>query len=144
MKIESGEGSVRVVDFAECECNSTEHTMKFEFFRDIMEKESEGDFEYAELSASIYLNNDFAPISHPFWTPRWISLIVDKLIVFPIKRAVVAVGYFFGYKCKYGHWDCFLFRPEDVDSLIEMLTLFKITRAEQVAKMEGKREEGDK
>jgi hypothetical protein len=31
------------------------------------------------------------------------------------KRIWVAIKYVFGYKCKYGHWDCFMMQDEDID-----------------------------
>lgn len=42
------------------------------------------------------------------------------------KRIWVALKYVFGYKCKYGHWDCFLLRKEDTTKLIEMLQEYKM------------------
>ncbi len=41
------------------------------------------------------------------------------------KRVWVAVKYVFGYKCKHGHWDCTMLRPEDADRLIGMLNDYK-------------------
>ncbi|MGA1842993.1 MAG: hypothetical protein ACMUIS_00335 [bacterium] len=37
------------------------------------------------------------------------------------KRIFVAIKYIFGYKCKYGHWDCWLMRDEDAQNLLKML-----------------------
>jgi hypothetical protein len=37
------------------------------------------------------------------------------------KRLWIALKYVFGYKCKYGHWDCFLMRPEDAERLKRLL-----------------------
>ena len=36
------------------------------------------------------------------------------------KRIWVALRYVFGYKCRYGHWDCFLLNPEDAARLKAM------------------------
>lgn len=33
------------------------------------------------------------------------------------KRILVAVRYIFGYKCRYGHFDCFIMQPEDAARL---------------------------
>lgn len=41
------------------------------------------------------------------------------------KRVVSAVKYVFGYKCKYGHFDEFIFDPSDCDRLIAMLKQLK-------------------
>jgi hypothetical protein len=37
------------------------------------------------------------------------------------KRLWVALKYVFGYRCKYGHWDCFIMRPEDASRLRSLL-----------------------
>lgn len=37
------------------------------------------------------------------------------------KRIWVATRYVFGYKCKYGHWDCWIMRYEDISRLRQML-----------------------
>ena len=36
-------------------------------------------------------------------------------------RIWVAIKYVFGYKCKYGHWDCFTLRPSDVAKMMLLL-----------------------
>ncbi len=36
-------------------------------------------------------------------------------------RILIAIKYIFGYKCKYGHWDSFLLKPEDAKRLISLL-----------------------
>lgn len=40
-------------------------------------------------------------------------------------RLWIAIKYLFGYKCKYGHWDCTELRPEDADRLIALLQEYK-------------------
>ena len=37
------------------------------------------------------------------------------------KRVWIALKYVFGYKCKYGHWDCFIMRAEDGERLKSLL-----------------------
>lgn len=37
------------------------------------------------------------------------------------KRIWVAIKYIFGYKCQYGHFDCWLMKEEDCAGLIELL-----------------------
>lgn len=39
------------------------------------------------------------------------------------KRLWKAIKYLFGYKCKYGHFDCTMLRPEDYDRIRNLLTL---------------------
>jgi len=36
------------------------------------------------------------------------------------ERLWVAIKYLFGYKCQYGHWDCFLMLPEDAKRMAAM------------------------
>ncbi len=57
------------------------------------------DQEESEIYTEVFLNN---------YRPWW-------------KRVGVAVKYVFGYKCKYGHFDCFLMQNKDADRLITML-----------------------
>lgn len=42
-----------------------------------------------------------------------------------IKRAWNALKYVFGYKCRYGHFDEFMLRPEDADRFIAVLKRLK-------------------
>lgn len=58
------------------------------------------DTEENELLASIFLND-----YRSFW-----------------KRFVTAVKYLFGYKCKYGHWDTWTLRKDDVERLAYLLS----------------------
>ncbi len=36
------------------------------------------------------------------------------------KRTWVGIKYIFGYTCKYGHWDCNLFKDEDISRLLAL------------------------
>ena len=36
-------------------------------------------------------------------------------------RCWVAIKYIFGYKCKYGHWDCTILKGKDIPRLISLL-----------------------
>lgn len=40
-------------------------------------------------------------------------------------RLWVAVKYLFNYKCKDGHWDCFILKSEDASKLIGLLTRYQ-------------------
>jgi hypothetical protein len=40
------------------------------------------------------------------------------------KRANAAIKYLFGYKCQYGHWECWSLRPDDAKRLRNMLDDF--------------------
>lgn len=35
-------------------------------------------------------------------------------------RLWIAIKYLFGYKCRYGHWDCTMLKLEDADRLIAL------------------------
>lgn len=41
------------------------------------------------------------------------------------QRIWITIKYVFGYKCKYGHWDCFQFKYNDIDRFVDMLTTYK-------------------
>jgi hypothetical protein len=41
------------------------------------------------------------------------------------KRVIVAVGYIFGYRCKYGDWDEFILQSTDTSKLISLLQMSK-------------------
>lgn len=55
-----------------------------------------------ELYTSVFLNED--RFFHRVWN---------------------GLKYIFGYKCKYGHWNCWLLRPEDVDRLLKLINKVK-------------------
>lgn len=61
------------------------------------------DTEEMEIFTSVFLNA---------WEPWY-------------KRLWTAIKYFFGYKCKYGHWDSFIMKHEDVSRLRELLDQFE-------------------
>jgi hypothetical protein len=85
----------------ECECSSDEHTLKFTL------DELTGEIEELEIWTSVFLNQ-----YHGFWMRLWIAL-----------------KYLFGYKCKYGHFDCFIMRGADVDRLMTLLQKYKSLQA---------------
>lgn len=43
-----------------------------------------------------------------------------------IKRIWIAIKYTFGYRCKYGHWDCWELKKEDISRLIKTLKQVKV------------------
>ncbi len=63
----------------------------------------DADRDYPELTTSVYLNN-----YHSFFKRFW-----------------MAFKYVFGYECKYGHWDCFILKPQDADRLLSIVTKYK-------------------
>ncbi len=41
------------------------------------------------------------------------------------QRVVAGIGYIFGYKCKYGHFDCVILKDGDVPKIKEILDKIK-------------------
>ena len=39
----------------------------------------------------------------------------------PFQRIWTALKYVFGFKCKFGHWDCWLMQDEDCKRLVELV-----------------------
>lgn len=79
----------------ECICSTPEHTIRFKLE------------DYGDNDTSLYMSI-FLDQYHGFFSRLWI-----------------AIKYIFGYKCKYGHWDCTMFKVEDADRLIELLEVYK-------------------
>ena len=88
------------VEFFECSCHSNEHTLQF-----ILDPGNK--IEPPEMYASIFLN-------------QYRNIF---------KRAWIAFKYVFGYKCKYGHWDCFLMKNKDATRMINLLKEYKTLAA---------------
>lgn len=52
------------------------------------------------------------------------------------KRVWIAIKYIFGYRCKYGHFDCTLMGPEQIDQLRKMIVKYDfLTHAERNEKL---------
>lgn len=49
-------------------------------------------------------------------------------------REKLAKKYIKGYKCKHGHFDCFLLKPQNIDKMISMLKKFKKTHQQWARK----------
>lgn len=47
------------------------------------------------------------------------------------KRIWNAIKYVFGYRCRYGHFDEFILRPEDAERLIALLQEYKTADGEK-------------
>jgi len=80
-------------EYFECHCHSDEHRLTFAI-----------DDEF---------DKDWPP---ELWAG---SFLCQHLNVF--QRAWVALKYLFGYKCKYGHFDCFVMKPEDAPKFQQMV-----------------------
>jgi len=77
-----------------CYCNSPEHTIVFD-----LDKDEDSDQPIPEMYLSVYLN-------------QYRNIF---------KRIWIAIKYVFGYKCMYGHWDCWIMRQEDAERLRDLL-----------------------
>jgi len=77
--------------FFECDCGSSEHTLRF-----ILDNEEK------EIYTEVYLNQ-YRSFSKRLW---------------------VGIKYIFGYKSKYGHWDCWNLCKEDAARLRDMCGKF--------------------
>ena len=80
----------------ECSCRSNEHTIIFRFFDDKVD-------DLKELYLSVYLN-------------QYRNIF---------KRIWIAIKYVFGYKCKYGHWDCWTMVEDDCKRMKVLLEKFE-------------------
>ncbi len=76
-----------------CSCGSSEHVLEFMF--DIDEKEPQFDHIYTQVQL------------HQYRTFR--------------ERVWVAIKYIFGYKCRYGVWDCTVMEKEEAKKLYKFL-----------------------
>ena len=86
-------------DIIICECHSTEHQMLFLYSSDKDEKTGK---EYPMCYTHVNLN---------------------KKSFF--KRLVYGVKYIFGYKCRYGAFDEFIFNPEDAPKIQKLVDYLK-------------------
>jgi hypothetical protein len=80
--------------FFECRCGSNEHILRFTL--DIKDPENR------EIYTSIFLN-------------QYRSIF---------KRIWIGIKYIFGYKCRFGHWDCWILKEEDTERLRDMCDKF--------------------
>ncbi len=79
-------------EYFDCTCSSSEHTLRFCYFKPYKGKDFTED---AELYAEIHLN-------------QYRNIF---------KRIWVAIKYVFGYKCRYGHWDVWTLNQKDCERL---------------------------
>lgn len=77
--------------YIECDCHSTEHTIKFLYDED--EKDLYFEVQLCQTKS--------------FWGRVW-----------------AAIKYVFGYECRYGHWDCFLFSIDEAKATEKILQRF--------------------
>ena len=60
----------------------------------------------------------------PDWPQVYVSVFLES---YPnvFKRMWVAIRYVFGYKCRFGHWDSFMLRPEDIGRMQALLEAYQ-------------------
>lgn len=85
------------VESFDCSCHSDEHVITFRYFEDDIEGHKT-----KELYLSVFLN-------------QYRNIF---------KRIWVAIKYIFGYKSKYGHWDCWSLSDEDCNRLKTLIEKF--------------------
>lgn len=83
------------MEYFECACHSSEHRLTFQ-----LEPGEKG--WPPEMYCEMHLNN-YRNI---------------------FKRIWVAIKYILGYKCRYGHWDCFIMRYEEAPKMIKLCETF--------------------
>jgi hypothetical protein len=76
------------IEHFDCDCNSPEHTLRFMYMPPY---KYQNGLEEGELYTEVYLQ--------------------QYRNVF--KRIWIALKYIFGYKCRYGHFDCTIIKKED-------------------------------
>jgi|ERR1035437_7563918 hypothetical protein len=121
-------------EFFICACNSDEHTLKFTYIEDP---------DYNEIYVSTFLRSDFSEMPYPDSCdlPWFIFNFLDRFVFVPFKRLKTAIGYLFSAKEKYGHFDCFILKPEDCDRMIDFLNKLKVAEEKRRQKFQEIREE---
>lgn len=62
----------------------------------------------------------------------YLSVFLNQYRSF-LGRLIVAVKYLFGYKCTYGHWDCWVMRRNDAQRLSELLWMLQDDQKRKVS-----------
>lgn len=99
------------IEYLECACYSPEHRLVFKYIKD------ETYEDYPELYTEVHLhqpNNIF-------------------------KRIWIAIKYIFGYKSKYGCFDCFILRPQDAWKLRQLGELIEKEYKEWIKQISEKK-----
>lgn len=78
-----------------CKCNNTEHQLIFSYFPN--------DIDDRNIYVSVHLNPEYN---------KW-------------KRLWFAIKYIFGYRCRYGHFDEFVFNNKDAEKLQKVVDYLK-------------------
>lgn len=78
-----------------CACHSPEHQLMFQY---------------------IHCGNDIDNVDNELYCSTFLSPTVGIF-----QRIGLAIGYVFGYRPQYGHFDCFVMKEEDIDKMIRIL-----------------------
>lgn len=100
-----------MVEHFVCACHSPEHTQEWVYVQPITIDKSE----MPEMYCHVHLDSDCVPIRNNFL----------RAIIKPFYRFFRALKYAFGYRCRYGYFDCFAVHPNDVDTMIKFLQQYK-------------------
>jgi len=87
-------------EYFQCDCSSDEHSMVFHLDEDCWDGNP-------EIYTSVFLQ----PERNIF------------------KRLWIAIRYMFGYRSKYGAFDCFIMQLKDADKMIRLCEAFKVLAA---------------
>ena len=102
-----------------CICCDPEHTVSWNLIQ--WDKDDPSD---CELGFTVHLNSSIVRSNFPSWLPGFLHALHWYVMVV-VERIWRATKYVFGYKSKYGDFDCFDIHECEVDKLIEYLQKFK-------------------
>lgn len=91
--------------YYDCSCHSSDHTLRFTLHEEHMGDEPAL---YSDVQLCQY---------RPWYARIW-----------------PAIKYVFGYECRYGHWDCFLFEKETAIRMRDLLNRYLKMLEEHEAK----------
>ena len=83
-------------EYFDCECSSSEHVLRFMYM-------------------GAYLTDE---------PSLWTDVFLGQYRNF-FQRVWVAIKYVFGYRCRYGHFDNWLFKLEDAQKLRDMVNRYE-------------------
>jgi hypothetical protein len=89
--------NIRETQYFGCSCYSSEHTLMFNYYRD------DDDPSLSEIYTTIYIGS-----TETFWRRLW-----------------QFIKFLFGYRCRYGDFDCFCMKAQDIDRLMSLLKAWK-------------------
>lgn len=89
--------NIKETQYFGCSCHSSEHTLMFNYYRD------DDDPSLSEIYTTTYIGS-----TETFWRRLW-----------------QFIKFLFGYRCRYGDFDCFSMKAKDIDRLMSLLSAWK-------------------